>query len=122
MLFDTLAVFNDEGCDTGSADTTTMGRIAHITGTQVIAGDSKQQYVLYPNPNSGIFTLQQQVADDGPVMVEITDAVGRSVYHAEQTISARKGSIDVGNVSPGMYLLQLTDSKGRKFVFKFVIE
>ena len=78
--------------------------------------------MLYPNPNDGNFILQQEVADNEPVVVEIWDAVGRSIYREKQQFAGATSKLQLSNVAQGLYLLQITDSKGRMFKFKFVVE
>jgi len=80
-----------------------------------------QQYVLFPNPNSGNFTLQQGVADQQPVIAEMWDVTGRNIYKDYLHFDALTTNLQVVNAVPGFYLLQLTDSKGRMFKFKFVV-
>jgi hypothetical protein len=50
------------------------------------------------------------------------DAVGRVIYKGTQAFVDRKLSLELGNVSPGLYLLQLTNSQGSTANVKFVIE
>ncbi len=53
VVFDTLVLFDDEGCDTGGIPT--MWRQANPTNKPV---NSTQQYHLYPNPASGLYLLK----------------------------------------------------------------
>jgi len=80
-----------------------------------------QQYKLFPNPNDGNMTIKQLIADAKPVDAEITDIVGRSIYKKKLLFNGNLANLQVENGSPGMYLLQLTDSEKRIFKFKFVV-
>jgi hypothetical protein len=80
-----------------------------------------QQYELFPNPNNGSMTLKQSVTDGEPVSVEITDIVGQSIYKDKLLFNGNLSNLQLGNIAPGMYLLQLTDSQNRTFNFKFVV-
>ena len=53
---------------------------------------------------------------------EIFNAIGVSVYKNNLLFSSGTDQIRLVNVVPGLYLLKLTDSEGRKFIFKFVEE
>jgi hypothetical protein len=65
--------------------------------------------------------VQQQVADDEPVVMEVWDAVGRTIYKQAQAFNGQKTELQLDNIGPGMYLLQLTDGQGRRFNFRFVV-
>jgi len=56
------------------------------------------------------------------VQFEIWDAVGQSIYNGQLQFTNAMSKLNVGNIAPGLYLLQITDSKGRMFKFKFVVE
>ena len=66
--------------------------------------------------------LRQLVADEDAVNAEIYDVVGRSVYKDQLRFSSGKTNLRMVNGMPGMYMLRLKDSKGRMFMFKFVVE
>lgn len=67
-------------------------------------------------------TLTQLANDPASVSIDISDVVGRSIYSNTASFSNGRYSLDIGNVLPGVYLMQLTDAKGRKFMYKFVKE
>jgi len=81
-----------------------------------------QQYKLSPNPNSGNLTVMQMIPDDEPVKVEIWNAVGMSVYKTSLQFNNGTAQMKLGSVAPGIYLMQLNDTKGNRFIFKFVVE
>ncbi len=79
--------------------------------------------IVYPNPNSGQFVIRQKIADDAPVIADVWDAVGRRVYSGRLQFNNSASSLNIGTVvPPGLYMLHLTDGKGRKFTFKFQIQ
>jgi hypothetical protein len=92
---------------------------AHNGGSTIT---NNQSYKLYPNPNGGTFTLQQMVSDGEPVQIEAWDAIGQSIYNQQAVFSAQRLQLQLGDMLPGLYMLQLTDSKGLKYSFKFVVE
>lgn len=122
-LYLDLTVFNDDSCL--DVDTTYIAdrRSNPDPNPGLININSIQQnYAIYPNPNDGNFELLQMMADKDPVMAEVFDVVGRSVGKEKIIFNTPTTKLHVGNVSPGIYVLQLTDSKKRIFKFKFVIE
>ncbi len=122
ILFDTVRIF-ESNCDTVWADTLSRYQdTAGIRSMPVLGGLDGQQYKLHPNPNNGNFILQQLVADHDPVEIEIFDVVGRSIYKNVLTFSSATQNIGIPDKVPGLYVLNLRDSKGRSFKFKFVID
>jgi hypothetical protein len=121
MIYNDMNFFYDDSCM--DADTTYVaakpGRNQHNSTVTTVA--ENQKYYLYPNPNSGNFILQQMVADNTPTTVTVYDVVGRSIYHKQLNFVDTKQSLDVGNAAPGVYLLELKDSRNRIYRFKFVI-
>ena len=81
-----------------------------------------QQYALYPNPNDGNFTVVQGVIDNNPVTAEIRDVVGQSIYKGSLQFSNGVSKLNIASRAQGIYLLELRDSQGRTFIFKFVVE
>ena len=57
-----------------------------------------------------------------PERITVQDVLGKRVYHQSVRFSANSASIQVGNLPPGVYLLQLTDEKAKVSDFKFVIQ
>lgn len=59
---------------------------------------------IYPNPTTGILKIKNQ--DNFKLSITITDLLGNNVA-IDQNIT--NNSIDISNLSPGMYYIQLTD-------------
>ena len=57
-----------------------------------------------------------------PERKTVQDVLGKRVYHQSVQFTANTASIQVGNLPPGVYLLQLTDEKAKVSDFKFVIQ
>ncbi len=76
---------------------------------------------IFPNPNDGGFVLQQQIADAEPVVTEIWDITGRLIYRETQVFTDRRLQLQLQGVSPGVYIMQLTESGGKRYNFKFVV-
>ena len=121
VVFSQLNVWNDDSCAAADTVGPISSRPVNSDSTTLSKGLG-QRYDLFPNPNDGIMILTQMAADNQPIMTEVTDVVGRSVYKNSITFADGSYRLDVGNLVPGVYLMQLTDVKGRKFMFKFVKE
>jgi hypothetical protein len=136
-VFNTLRIF-DNSCgespytsDSGIVDSTVvMDSIDNYDSTEnkkhivnsIKYGYGEQTYELYPNPNNGDFEIRQYAADDGQVLVEVFDAIGKLVYKSNVHFTTTEMPLNIQNTSPGIYLLKLRDSKGRNFIFKFIVQ
>lgn len=66
---------------------------------------------LYPNPNTGTFTISGSTQYSGDISLDIINAVGQAVYHNE--IKAANGTIDEvinldAAIPSGVYMLRLS--------------
>jgi subtilisin-like proprotein convertase family protein len=79
-------------------------------------------FVLYPNPNKGSFTIQYKSNDTADLQVYVTDLSGRKIY--QKTIR-NTGSINefvqLPNVSAGTYIVTIADGD-RKGSSKIIVE
>ena len=114
-------------CDTGSFIGTSNGKIIYGQGwlsvSTVQTGNNGLS--LFPNPNTGSFTLSGKVSDgqDKEVTLEVTDMLGRTVYTGN-TIpqnGAIKAEIKLGNQASGSYLLRVNTETGTQ-TFHFVVQ
>ncbi len=120
-IYNDLTMFNDDSCM--AEDSTYRAEWKQPRQGSITAQDiGGQGYQLYPNPNDGNITLQQLISDTGIVRVEIYDVVGRRVYGNKLQFSGKIAKLHVGDIVPGMYLLQLTGTDEKMFRFKFVKE
>lgn len=122
ILYDDPGFFNDNCDTTGSSGCDTCGpadRRIRPGGNGLAM--SVQQYWLFPDPNDGSFVLQQQLDDNNPVSLEVLDAAGRVVYKNARAFTDKKMMLQIENAPPGLYLLELVDSKGKRYTLKFVV-
>ena len=79
---------------------------------------------LFPNPNTGSFTLSGTVSagQDKEVTLEVTDMLGRTVYTGTTMPQngTIKAEITLGNEAAGSYLLRVNTESGSQ-AFHFVI-
>lgn len=81
-----------------------------------------QVYSLSPNPNNGRdILLQQKVADNESMNVEIWNSTGVQVYKGMLNFNGGSARFDMLNKSPGLYLIQITDNSGERYLIKFII-
>jgi len=80
------------------------------------------EFVLYPNPNRGLFTLRGPLSMDEEVNVTIIDHTGRSLLEEQRivTVSGRLG-ISAEGLSPGRYYLRLQSSEHSETI-PFIIQ
>ena len=122
----TCVMTSSNPCTTPSI--TTSNGLKMIIGNVGVAGvpNAFSEVALVPNPNKGTFALKGTMNDvaSGEVGVEITDVVGRVVYHG--TTMAVNGKVDMqigldDNVVNGVYYLRIS-AEGVSDVRHFVIE
>ena len=75
--------------------------------------EENMRVTLYPNPNTGSFTLESSNALPEKAMIKIMDITGRIVYTRQVQKGAYKTFIYLQE-SPGIYLLQLLSNKGER--------
>lgn len=96
-----------------------------IRATTAVANVSNEfrNIDLFPNPNNGSFTVKGQLDGiaDGDATLEITNAIGQSVYSgaASVTNGLLNGSVNVTDIPAGVYMLRLNKDGAGK-VFRFV--
>lgn len=71
---------------------------------------------VYPNPNSGKFTVDYLIADSNYGNLEVYDLTGKKVY--EQKLETKLGNIDIdlANISKGNYIVKILSSKGTELL------
>ncbi len=91
-----VVVFNENGC-------TDTSEVYKVTNTDIIEGVYSSNIRVYPNPSSGWI----YVTASAPVQLILSGVDGRQlkVLHNER-------KINIENLTPGMYMLQIRDSKG----------
>jgi subtilisin-like proprotein convertase family protein len=79
-------------------------------------------FVLYPNPNKGNFTIRFTSANTAGVVVVVNDMLGRKIYENKFENNGNfNENIQLKNVTAGVYLVSVIDGD-RKGVSKIVIE
>ncbi|TRX34111.1 T9SS type A sorting domain-containing protein [Flavobacterium sp. ZT3R18] len=81
-----------------------------------------KDFVLYPNPNKGNFTVRFTSANTTGVAVVVNDMLGRKIYENKfENKGDFNENIQLKNVTAGIYLVSIIDGN-RKGVCKIIIE
>lgn len=78
---------------------------------------------IFPNPNSASFTISGELFNQEKFGITIVNTIGQSVYRSNaETIGTKiSKEINLGNISPGVYYLQIIIGTER-FIRKVVVE
>ena len=66
--------------------------------------NSQAAFNMYPNPNSGNFTIELAQAAS---LIQITDMLGNVIYN-ERELNSGKTNIDLNNQAAGVYFVKVT--------------
>ncbi len=94
-----------------SADST---KIPILTGTDIVSSDlsNKYQMKVFPNPNTGLFTitLNMQLSDQEKVKMRIVNILGQEVFNSQYFVKDNyiKENVELDRSLPtGVYTLQV---------------
>jgi hypothetical protein len=78
---------------------------------------------LFPNPNSGKFTLEGKFSDSEKARFALYDVLGKEVWSATRTTSSQTGQyqFDLGAIKPGLYFFRAI-SGGKTVMQRFQIK
>lgn len=89
-----------------------------------IATQAFEELQLYPNPNNGAFVLKGSTQTDQLIKMTVVNAIGQIVYSSEtkpsQGVLSKEVNLD--GMSPGIYLLRVTDNTGNAKTITFRLE
>lgn len=101
-----VTVTDANGCETTASVTLTLP--SAIDEPELV-----ESFAIMPNPNTGQFVVQIELAEAKDARVELVDVLGRSLrewnFAAEQQITI---PVDISNQAGGMYLLILRTNDG----------
>jgi hypothetical protein len=106
----TVTVRDSNGCENTSG-------IKNPTGVKNVANGNN--FVLYPNPNAGTFTIDGIVTStDGKIAVEIVDATGKLVYKEEMKTIGNKlnTQVNINHVAAGAYMIRIVSDNAREVI------
>ena len=97
----------------------------NISNQMIIADSVTSNLFVYPNPNNGIFIVQQFSNNvNQKRAITLFDAKGARVYYKEYTLSTGSDVMEVvvKKLSSGTYMLVLSDASGNKIATKKVVK
>lgn len=81
---------------------------------------TENNFSIYPNPNTGTFTINMNAPNSEKLTVSVYDIRGRQVYKNRFDVNAQfENTIDLGSVDAGVYLVNVND--GLKIVTKKIV-
>jgi hypothetical protein len=114
-----LTVVASNGC--GASASTTMTE--NCTSPRFNNGGMADLNV-YPNPTSGLLTVEFNLEQANDLTLKITDVAGRTI--SEEALDAAPGinryEVDLTEVRKGMYMLYLTNSEGEQEVRRVTVQ
>ena len=113
-----LVGINEVGaCGSASDNTATDNGFPALTceGTVGIEEVEAINFSVYPNPNEGQFSIMNEGVD-GNFLIELMDVTGK-IVHSErmQLNSSQRTDINTTDVTPGVYLLKMTNTEENYF-------
>jgi hypothetical protein len=79
-------------------------------------------YAIYPNPGTGRFTITQEVIQDQQIRTVVTNCVGQSVYDGNISFISGEGTLELPNVSPGIYFVRLQGRSDDQVVLRLAVQ
>jgi subtilisin-like proprotein convertase family protein len=94
--------------------------ICTVSTALAISDTTLTNFVMYPNPNNGTFTINFEAENTNPVEVSVYDLRGREIYTRSYTNqSLFNESIDLGAIQSAIYLLKVKN--GTRSVTKKIV-
>jgi subtilisin-like proprotein convertase family protein len=91
--------------------------IGQLTGIPAIARLEKIK--VFPNPNSGSFTVSIPYGLSGPYKVQVLNLLGQRIHQVSS--SKQEVNIQLGNLSSGIYICEVKTSDVKSFVVKMIV-
>lgn len=103
-----VTVTDTDGCETIA---TTLVNVEACTG---LPENTNSSFVIYPNPNSGEFTILFDKTLKGDALIQIFHSTGREVLNRNITINAMKQieTFNLNNLPAGIYFIKVKSAKG----------
>lgn len=83
---------------------------------------STGNFAMYPNPAGDHVTVTLSESAETIAGISVHDMLGKTILVRMPSAAANSETIDVSNISSGMYFLEVTTANNRKSVKKLVIE
>lgn len=95
-----------------------------ILGVKEQSAPNVEYVNLYPNPNTGNFTLGFNAKKSGTATIKINDFTGRLIYESEKTVEygVNRYPLTFTNLPKGVYFVTLDMDSNRTLTKKVIIE
>jgi hypothetical protein len=90
--------------------------------TGIPQNDFEAHTVIFPNPNSGEFTINFNLKEKEQVEVMIVDIMGREVFNFKGEVDYKNLEVNLKEYSKGIYIVKLKNSNGYEFTKKIAIQ
>jgi hypothetical protein len=111
-----------DSCMTGNLGSFLKYTLQVCNATGVTSLGDNVSLDIYPNPSQGIFTVTVSAADHISGAMSVIDQLGRTIYTKPVDISGtRQIAVDLGNISPGTYLLMI-NADGNRSLKQFIVK
>ncbi|MCB9235634.1 MAG: T9SS type A sorting domain-containing protein [Bacteroidia bacterium] len=106
---------------TNSCGTTTFCQT--ITSVGIAEGDFSEYFRVYPNPSSGIFTLEANLHQQFDMKVRVYSLLGEEVWYRNEGKAGQnfQREIDLTHVAKGTYFLEI-ELNGRRLMHKLITQ
>ncbi len=81
-----------------------------VTGIKPIVAKKENEYMVYPNPNNGSFTIQGNIPANS--RIQLMNGIGQLVYSAKQEHTLSETTINLANLQQGIYILSIIKESG----------
>lgn len=116
-------LYNFDACSASTIETVNVCTGSkEESGARQLAGAVPDAFDVYPNPGNGLFTIRHGGLDDGSARVIVVNYMGQIVYEGSVVFSGGRGHLDLTNVQPGIYLVQLQGKPGEKNVLRVSVQ
>lgn len=89
-----------------------------INGTLSTNDIENSNYIIYPNPSNGVFTINSSRTED--LKIQVFNLLGERVY--KKVLEVNTNSINLSNLNSGMYLMSIETPSKTTVTKKIMIE
>lgn len=95
--------------------------IETLTMVNVNEADKNASFTVYPNPNSGDFSIAN-AGVSGNYGIELIDLTGRIVYEKTAVLNANtETNVSVKGIAPGVYMIRMVNDKDNSFTTQRIV-
>jgi hypothetical protein len=107
------------GVETGWSATYTSSMLSEAKGTEptyIRAILPEAELVAYPNPTSGILTIESSFTEEETCTIYLINTFGQVILNQRINVIGGKFEIDMSSVSSGSYLLRIMTKRSVQFI------